>query len=123
MNRWPARAISNILWGKTRLLKLSVTISLQPLDGFFNLLGNIMLGGPKKAHRLLCVAQRVPSFARSPCCPSSFISSAVRRVREIGSRRIFVLELILLLFWVDMEATYGKMMGFNFSDPSTPPLR
>src|SRR5271163_4955960 len=71
MNRWPARAISNILWGKTGLLKLSVTISLQPLDGFFNFLGNIMLGGPEKAHRLLCVAQRAPSFARSPCCPSS----------------------------------------------------
>src|SRR5271163_2834379 len=45
MNRWPARAISNILGGKTGLLKLSVTISLQPLDGFFNFLGNIMLGG------------------------------------------------------------------------------
>lgn len=37
-----------------------------------------------------------------------------------SSRRIWMLKLILLLIWVGLGPNYPKMLGFKFSDPSTP---
>ena len=39
---------------------------------------------------------------------------------DMSSRRIFVLKLIFLQFWVDSGPGYPKMAGCKFSDPSTP---
>jgi len=46
--------------------------------------------------------------------------SAVWYVIKNSSRRNFVLKLIFLLYRVDLGSNHGKMMGFKFSDPSTP---
>ena len=44
------------------------------------------------------------------------------RCHENSSRRIFVLKLIFLLYRVDLGSNCRKIMGFKFSDPSTPPF-
>ena len=42
------------------------------------------------------------------------------RCHENSSRRIFVLKLIFLLYWVDLWSNCRRMMGFKVSDHSTP---